>query len=434
MMNTNRRVNYLPRETQPVQFQPTPAFVTVFGDGIDPLSMDWIRSALSRTKMQKSAVSLSELDMRTALRTVSDQCATARHVMVVAHSENSMQGLPGDESLQHTITFSEKRKEAILTKRLLQLLSKSDARSTNNQLPKLFVHLVGCEAGALRSQIEPGDPVWKSAYVLLYASKKTTSLDAVGSSVSAAIRYVDLCDRADQPVDPLKLFYIAGLRRSECMTLMGGNLQAPLVWHAPRSVSSLNDHTSLACLKGTEKDLQRFDTHVKRARPEERALIPDVSMREFLSARIMHGDADAVMNLVASHAELLNARSTTGMLPLTEAIDAGDIELVADLLEEGADPNLPDQDGNTALKVALDLRVKAAIPILLKHGARSDLEDQLSVLEAAVQEKNSEMLALLLKDGLGYSTAGLDRAALLARETGNHVLLGLLLQARHRTT
>lgn len=434
MMKANGRVNYLPRETQPLHFQPTPTFVTIFGDGVDPSSEDCIRRALSRTQMQKSDVLLSELDMGTALRRVAKQCGTADNVMILAHSENVGHEPSDPESQLHTIVFSEKRKEAIHTKHLLHLLRESEARFGTQRSPKRIVHLIGCGAGALRSQIKPSDPLWKSAYVLLYSSKKTTSLDAVGNSVAAAIRYVDYCDRAEKPVDPLKLFYIAGLRRSDCMTLMGGNLQAPLVWHAPKSIHSLNDHTSLATLDGTERDLKRFNLRVKKTEPEERALIPDASLREFLSARIAHGDEDAVMNVVGSHPELLNFLSNTGLSPLIEALEESDTSLLTELLSAGADPNLPNAEGNTPLMVAVDLREKAAIPILLNHGAQSDVGNPYSALELSVLDNDAEMLALLLQDGLGYSIAGLNKAALLAKTSGNHVLLGLLLKAQFRTT
>lgn len=140
------------------------------------------------------------------------------------------------------------------------------------------------------------------------------------------------------------------------------------------------------------------------------------------------------MNVVGSHPELLNSLSNTGLSPLIEALEESDTSLLTELLSAGADPNLPNADGNTPLMVAVDLREKAAIPILLNHGAQSDVGNPYSALELAVQDNDAEMLALLLQDGLGYSIAGLNKAALLARTSGNHVLLGLLLKAQFRTT
>jgi ankyrin repeat protein len=176
-------------------------------------------------------------------------------------------------------------------------------------------------------------------------------------------------------------------------------------------------------LDGAERDLKRFNLHVKKTGPEERALIPDASLREFLSARIAHGDEDAVMNVVGSHPELLNFLSNTGLSPLIEALEESDTSLLTELLSAGADPNLPNAEGNTPLMMAV-----------LNHGAQSDVGNPYSALELSVLDNDAEMLALLLQDGLGYSIAGLNKAALLARTSGNHVLLGLLLKAQFRTT
>ena len=62
----------------------------------------------------------------------------------------------------------------------------------------------------------------------------------------------------------------------------------------------------------------------------------------------------------------------------------------------------------TALMVALKLGANAAIPLLLRHGAKSDLVvGSHSVLTQAVADNNLKFLRLLLKDGMGYTRAGL---------------------------
>jgi hypothetical protein len=76
------------RETQPLQFQPTPTFVTLFGEDLDPASEDHIRQMLASTKMQQAQVSLGQLDLETALKSVVDHLATARQLLLVAHREN----------------------------------------------------------------------------------------------------------------------------------------------------------------------------------------------------------------------------------------------------------------------------------------------------------------------------------------------------------
>jgi hypothetical protein len=217
------------------------------------------------------------------------------------------------------------------------------------------------------------------------------------------------------------------------MTLMGGDLEEPLVWHAPKSVSALADLTSIATLNGCSKDLRKFQAHAQQIDGDERAMIPEISMRELLSSRIGHDDQDGVSALTDRHPELLHAPSITGLLPLGEAIERRHLTLLEDLLGQQADPNTPDKDGDTALMVALKMEEPAAIPILLRHGARSDFAlGGCSVLEQAVLNEDVKMLSLLLRGGLGYSRAGLEAPIKRAKSMGNAVLERMLRKALAR--
>jgi ankyrin repeat protein len=107
--------------------------------------------------------------------------------------------------------------------------------------------------------------------------------------------------------------------------------------------------------------------------------------------------------------------------------------LLEDLLEQQADPNVPDKDGDTALMAALKLGEPAAIPILLRHGARSDLAlGGCSVLEQAVLNGDVKVLSLLLRGGLGYSRAGLEAPLQRTKSMGNAVLERMLQKALAR--
>jgi hypothetical protein len=421
------------RETQPLRFQPTPVFVTLFGEDLNPAGEAHVRQMLASTKMQQAQVSLGQLDLEAALKNVVDHLATARQLLLVAHSEDWAREYKGVKKSSHRIVFSAERREVMLTEALLRHLRQKDLSPPEKTSPKLVIHLVGCESGVLRSQISRSNPIWKFAYLLLYSSKKTTSLDANANSLSAAIRYADFCDQTGRALDPFKLFYIAGIHRTECMTLMGGALKEPLVWHAPKSVSALADLTSIAMLSGCPTDLRKFHAHAGRLDGRERAMIPEISLRELLSSRIGHGDHDGVCALADAHPELLNAPSITGLLPLGEAIEQRDLALLEDLLDQQTDPNVLDKDGDTALMVALKMGETAAIPLLLRYGARSDLAlGGCSVLEQAVLNDDARTLSLLLRGGLGYNRAGLEAPLRRAKSMGNAVLERILQKALAR--
>ncbi|XP_041875681.1 ankyrin repeat domain-containing protein 7-like [Corvus kubaryi] len=74
-------------------------------------------------------------------------------------------------------------------------------------------------------------------------------------------------------------------------------------------------------------------------------------------------------------------------------------ECVAILPEHGADPNLTDADGNTALHLAVLSGNATVAGRLLEHGARSDAQNQggYTPLDLAVSKEHEEMLECLVK-------------------------------------
>jgi len=361
------------RETQPIHFIETPEFVTLFGDDLEPNSEQYIKRLLAGCHMKQARVLLNQLNMRDALSSVVGHMATARQLMIVMHSENRTPETHGVDEPGLWLAFPETRAELLSAKAFLNHLSTQHVLSSAPNAPKPLIHFIGCEAGVLRSQINRNHPLWQSSYLLLYAGKKSTAVDTMASSLSAAVGYVDLCDQQNREVDPFKLFYVSGIHRSECMTLMGGNLQEPLVWHAPKSISSMNDRASLASLQGSAQDIEYFLSRVNLIRDAERMIIPEASFRELLSSRIEHEDEEAVENIARLKPELLVTPSATGSLPLGEAIGANNMALVESLLEYHADPNLADKTGRTPMMIAIDYEIEDAIPLLLKYGARPDV-------------------------------------------------------------
>jgi len=361
------------RETQPIHFIETPEFVTLFGDDLEPNSEQYIKRLLAGCHMKHARVLLNQLNIVDALNCVVGHMATARQLMIFMHSKNWTPETHGVDEPGLWLAFSETHDELLSAKALLNHLSTQHVLSLAPDAPKPLIHFVGCEAGVLRSQINRDHPLWQSSYLLLYSGKKSTTVDNMASSLSATVRYVDLCAQENREVDPFKLFYISGIHRSECMTLMGGDLQEPLVWHAPKSMSAMNDLSSLASLQGSAEDIEYFHSRVKLIKDAERRIIPEASFRELLSSRIRHGDEEAVENIVRLKPDLLATPSVTGSLPLGEAVETNNMAVVESLLEGGADPDLADNDGRTAMMIAIDYEIKEAIPLLLKHGARPDV-------------------------------------------------------------
>ena len=75
----------------------------------------------------------------------------------------------------------------------------------------------------------------------------------------------------------------------------------------------------------------------------------------------------------------------------------GKVELVKTLLDYKADPNLADDQGNTALIYAVQFQNSSIIKLLLAHGAQRDAKDAKgqTVFEYAVKTGNEAIINLI---------------------------------------
>lgn len=84
-------------------------------------------------------------------------------------------------------------------------------------------------------------------------------------------------------------------------------------------------------------------------RPDESSLSPE----DLFFAAAANGDVGKLKSLLATDPTLIGAYGPEGTSPLHTAAFAGQNEAVQFLLEQGADPMLEDENGNTPLNVAV---------------------------------------------------------------------------------
>ncbi|NXD48359.1 ANKR7 protein, partial [Corvus moneduloides] len=111
-----------------------------------------------------------------------------------------------------------------------------------------------------------------------------------------------------------------------------------------------------------------------------------------------NGHADVVRYPAQKNCQL-NLPEGIKRIPLMMAAEHQQEECVAILPEHGADPNLTDADGNTALHPAVLSGNATVAGRLLEHGARSDAQNQggYTPLDLAVSKEHEEMLECLVK-------------------------------------
>lgn len=71
---------------------------------------------------------------------------------------------------------------------------------------------MSCEAGVLTEAILPNSALWNSAYVILYSGSKPILASHYHAALASAAAYISHCGKHAIPVDPMRLFYLAGRR------------------------------------------------------------------------------------------------------------------------------------------------------------------------------------------------------------------------------
>src|SRR5262249_50707423 len=128
--------------------------------------------------------------------------------------------------------------------------------------------------------------------------------------------------------------------------------------------------------------------------------------------------------------DLINARSDSPALH--QAVRAHQSRVVTFLLEHGADVNLRDNSGNTALHLAAQLGDRTMAELLLERNANVNLENQKNTaLLIAVKAGFKSIVELLLNKGADVSARDArDRTALHIAAADNRKEIAEVLQAR----
>lgn len=458
------------RETQPAIYIPEQSRLLVLhGSAPSTEMVNFLDKVVSATSLAPTVVNVDKdcpgVSAFEAVSRLTSEAGSGAHFLLCIHGMVSAEHGEFFRQNMHAVSVSDARGGFVSTQHLLSWITADLASrvhrssSADGVLP--FIHLLSCHAGTLRQQLKPGSDLWRSAYFLIYSSKRETNVNACSTAITTAIRYADWCQRRRQAVDPLKLMFLAGVHRGDCMTLMGGDLREPLVWHAPKSEADLAEQRSLAMLQGDCGDVAWLHRMAAALEPAERALLPPLSTRELLSSRIGRDDLRAVAALLNAHPELRDQPSVLGIPPLIEAADVGanrclalllglgadpnarladgsgsalemcanvrNIDGLRALLAAGADPNLADPDGFTPMMRAVEKDWKMGIQSLLDHGARMDLRfDGLTPLEAAVEDGCAEAVACLLSAGAGVNEGLTSTLVEFAELNGDHEIADML--------
>ncbi|HEX2804166.1 MAG TPA: ankyrin repeat domain-containing protein [Sphingomicrobium sp.] len=124
------------------------------------------------------------------------------------------------------------------------------------------------------------------------------------------------------------------------------------------------------------------------------------SGEQFVTA-IAEGDGGQALKLLQDRPNLVNARDPKGRTALVAAIKNRDRQWIGHLLQKGADPDLPGENGETPLLAAARVGLADAVGWLISVGAKVNEGNRMgeTPLIVAVQRRQVQIVRMLLEAG-----------------------------------
>ncbi len=413
----------------------TPKFIYLYDKEIDPNSVKFCTRIAKLSDLQTHVLEFDSAKASiSAVGELFDKHKEkSNHLLVHIHGHST--GVKGLRS--HRFTLGTSTERVNVTREWLEnlLLHNSDTPQVSTTKEKPFIHVLSCTAKALADEIKPSTPLWQSGWFILYSSSKTTSLNQIGYSLKVTASYLELCKSKDVQADPLTLFYLAGMARGDCLTLLGGDLQQPLTLHAPKSPHDLEHVSSIKLLEGSPPDKARILLAGIELSREERSLLPSSNdeglIVQLLAARVKREDKKAIKKIVKSNSKLINRPQIVGTLPLASVVENNNPYMLLWMLKQGANINATDIDGNTALFSAISLDDTFLLKFLLEHKAEPNCPNHENVtpLFIAIENDKTQAAELLIQYGadITYIDDG-DTPLTLAVSKGQLSVVSCILQ------
>jgi ankyrin repeat protein len=270
------------------------------------------------------------------------------------------------------------------------------------------IHLMSCELGKIRGKIFKDEKLWNSGNYMLHAGSKIVTLETISSNALAIVDYVGECKRdhiaPDFSTMACRINEIAG----DSLTLVGSNLEAPLLLSAPwKPEHTIPDYllkTSITnkpgdkkkLIQGTQKDINQFIDAKKADRPSTNAhrIEKGVNM---LATRIERKKFNEAMLLIDQFPEFAKG-IVGGKIPIFYAIDANNTELLKMLIKAGASLTIQNSENITPLAQACINGYVDSAKFLMENGASVEdvfYEEEHSILQLATEHNHLNMVNYL---------------------------------------
>jgi ankyrin repeat protein len=342
---------------------------------------------------------------------------------------------------QHTLEFFGSKPTP--TKDLIEFTYKKlNISEQNNNSSKPIIHVVSCESGNLMNEIRPGSHAWQKGYVILYSSKDSINFESTSNSIEAVMRYLQECKKNNRSAEPLEIFLHAARSQGSQITILGGDLRAPITSNFPTTPSEQKNREFLSYLEGHDDDISRLSKI-----QQEAGLKNKLSHKEKnYQARIMlfntveNNDGLAATEVLIKYPNTINSRNYQWQTSLHICAEHKNTLIAQDLIRQGAKLDFKDLNGDTPLHDAFHLSNDNFAELLIEKDANYCIpnNDGDTALHLAIKSKNTylikEMLQNKSKLKINISDQEGNTPLMLAARDRNIDVVKLLLEAKAKTT
>lgn len=268
------------------------------------------------------------------------------------------------------------------------------------------IHLMACHVGKFRDEFAPGingeRGLWEQGHVFLHGSGNPLYTEAGMEDFETVMREIAVTKRiTGHRPDSMQITKALVERQADSITLMGGNLEAPLRLHSPKSLREL-------FFGDLNSRLREEDAHGRLAAYTKRITGPEDARNQLLSATSLSASgpikAKHATNLIFSRINHLSTsakiarltddlRDFPGLLKLsdrhglTPLMFAASIprhsgvakhryELIKQMAARGADINARDKKGRSAVHYAALAGDQNMLRVLISLGANMKATDR----------------------------------------------------------
>ena len=409
--------------------------VVIYGPDQLPSEADFLHFMAKQSGLVHAMEGLNnkKIDASKIKNIITNRLQTNANVFLMGHGNYA--------NNKHTLEFFDG--EPTLTKELIDLtFNKSNISDQKNNSSKPIIHVVSCEAGNLKNEIRPSSYAWQKGYVILYSSKDSINFESTSNSIEAVMRHLQECKKYNRSVEPLEIFLHAARAQGSQVTILGGDLRAPITSNFPRTPSEQKNRETLRYLNGHVDDISRLSKIQQEAGLKSKLSSKEKNYqaRIMLFNAIQNSDTLAVMEVLDTYPKIINSRDYQWQTSLHICAEHKNTLIAHYLISKDAALDFQDIAGDTPLHNAFLLSNDIFAEMLIENGANYCIPNNKgdTALHLAIKSGNTSLLKEMFKHTsklkININDQEGNTPLMIAAAIGNLSAVKILLNAKAKTT